>query len=148
MGRLPSRRDDGGVRVRRLHKVDDGHPPATVLVVDDDESDRSVIRAALSTDPRITVVAEAANAADAVQAARAHTLGVIVLDHVLRRGEVGIDLASELRSVAKDAHIVLCSAIDVLARAERSPAVDTMVSKHHLDRLLPTVQRLLQLPPD
>lgn len=51
-----------------------------VLVADDQRAVRAVIRALLSTDPGIEVVAEAADGAEAAELAREHRVDVVLMD--------------------------------------------------------------------
>jgi two-component system response regulator AlgR len=135
------------MKVRRLYKLEGDGPSRTVLVVDDDPKDRWAMRAVIEADPRIETIKEAATAEEAVAAAAAEPVGVFVVDHALA-GVEGLDLATRLREKSPDGRIIMCTALDIGARADQNPTVDAFVSKHQLERLLPTVQLLLRLPVD
>ncbi len=66
-----------------------------VLIADDEAMIRAGVRAVLSTDPGIDVVAEAADGHDAVELVRRHRPQVAVLD--IRMPKVnGIEAAAEI----------------------------------------------------
>jgi CheY-like chemotaxis protein len=75
---------------------------ARVLIVDDDESIRSLLKTALAADG--LQCAEAADGAEAIQAAIAHPPDVILLDLHLPRLE-GLDMMRMVHSIAKGASI-------------------------------------------
>ena len=119
-----------------------------ILVIVEDEADmRMMIRALLTTDPRIEIVGEATTAAQAIEIARSVDPGLIVLDHSIDGDVMGLEAAPLLKNVAPLAKILLFSAFDLKREAAAEPAVDEFLSKSDVRLLLPTVQRLLQLPP-
>lgn len=67
-----------------------------VLIADDEPMIRAGVRAVLSTDPEIDVVAEAADGHDAVELVRRHRPAVAVLD-IRMPGTNGIEAAAEIR---------------------------------------------------
>jgi CheY-like chemotaxis protein/anti-sigma regulatory factor (Ser/Thr protein kinase) len=77
-----------------------------VLVVDDVVEIRGMLRQALRLQGDFEVVAEAADGAEAVAAARAHQPAVIVLDLGLP-DLAGHEVVTALRAAAPDAHIVV-----------------------------------------
>ena len=119
-----------------------------VLVIVEDEDDmRVLIRGLLARDPRLEILGEATSAAEAVAAARRHGPGLIILDHFLDGPVTGLDAAPALKAVAADAKILLFSAFDLATEARRSPHVDAYLAKDQPQRLLPLAQRLLDLSP-
>jgi CheY-like chemotaxis protein len=132
------------MKVRRLHKHNQRTLPPNVALVEDDPALRRIIRAYLESDSRINVTLEAATISDAV-ARMPNDIGLVVLDHILDDDQRGFDAAQAIRSAAPDARIVMCSSTDLLHSVDLSPWVDAFIHKHHLDRLLPTVQVLLGL---
>lgn len=118
-----------------------------VLVIVEDEADvRWLIRLTLLEDPRLEIFGEAATAADAIALARNSQPGLIILDHSIEGEVMGLDAAPMLREAAPEAKILLFSAFDLAQEAQREPAVDEFLLKTNIDRLLPTVHRLLGLP--
>ncbi len=65
-----------------------------MLVVVEDEPDvRVLIRINLTSDSRIHVAGEAANAVDAIELARANSPDLIILDHQLEGELMGLEAA-------------------------------------------------------
>lgn len=119
-----------------------------LLVVVEDEVDiRLLIRMTLMADSRIELFGEAASAREAIELAKIATPGLIILDHSIEGDLMGLDAAPLLKEVAPDCKILLFTAFDLAKEAAAEPAVDMYLSKANLDRLLPTVQRMLGLPP-
>jgi DNA-binding NarL/FixJ family response regulator len=119
-----------------------------VLVVVEDEVDiRLLIRMTLLDDPRIELFGEAASAREAIELARTASPGLIILDHSIEGDIMGLQAAPLLREAAPNAKILLFTAFDLSKEAAAEPSVDAFLSKAHMDRLLPTVQELLGLPP-
>ena len=118
----------------------------TVLVVVEDDPDmRLLIRAHLSREPRIEIVGEAADAATAIELARAAQPALIVLDHSIEGDVMGLDAAPMLKKVAPTVKILLFTAYDMGAEAADEPAVDVFLPKSRIGELLPTVRTMLAL---
>ena len=121
---------------------------ARVLVVVEDEEDiRMLIRLLLRDDPRIELFGEASSAREAIELARSAHPGLIILDHSIDGDIMGLQAAPLLKEAAPDAKILLFTAFDLQKEAEAEPAVDAFLSKSNMDRLLPTVQTMLDLEP-
>jgi DNA-binding NarL/FixJ family response regulator len=121
---------------------------AKVLVIVEDEEDmRVLIRVLLTRDPRLEIMGEAASAEQAIDLARSFGPGVIVLDHLIDGPVTGLEAAPALKEAAPNAKIVLFSAYDLAVEARRSPAVDAYLAKDEPEKLLPLVLRLLDLDP-
>jgi DNA-binding NarL/FixJ family response regulator len=119
-----------------------------VLVVVEDEIDiRLLIRMTLMDDPRIELFGEAASAREAIELARSVAPGLIVLDHSIEGDIMGLDAAPLLKEAAPNAKILLFTAFDLRREAAAEPAIDAFLSKSQMEKLLPTVQSLLGLPP-
>jgi DNA-binding NarL/FixJ family response regulator len=116
-----------------------------LVIVEDDEDMRTMIRAILRADPRIEICGEATNAADAIEAARTLEPGLVVLDHSIEGDVMGLEAAALIKQVAPDTKILLFSAFDMRREAEAEPAVDEFLSKTEVGKLLRTVQRLVGL---
>jgi DNA-binding NarL/FixJ family response regulator len=117
-----------------------------VLVIVEDEADmRAVIRAMISADPRLEIVGEATNAAEAVEMARTVDPGLIILDHRIEGDVTGLQAAPMLKDVAPNAKILLFTAYDMRTAAEGEPAIDAYLRKDSIAQLLPLVQDLLGL---
>lgn len=116
-----------------------------LLIVEDDEDLRFLIRAYLRTDKRLDVVAEAASAEEGLAHARAENPHLIVLDHVLEGELMGIDAAPLFKEIAPDAKILLFTASADPDHALAQPAVDVYLMKTEISMLLKTIQALLGL---
>jgi DNA-binding NarL/FixJ family response regulator len=118
-----------------------------LVIVEDEEDMRQMIRAILNIDPRIEICGEAADAAHAIELARTLEPGLVVLDHSIEGDVMGLEAAPLIKQVAPRTKILLFSAFDMRKDAEAEPAVDEFLSKSDVRKLLPTVQRLLDLLP-
>ena len=120
----------------------------TVFVVVEDEPDmRMLIEVMLGRDPRIDLAGTAASAAEALAVLATVDVGLIVLDHGIEGDVMGLEAAPQLKAKAPNAKILLFTAFDMAAQAEREPAIDAFLRKDRIDQLLPTVQLLLGLDP-
>ncbi|WP_308342289.1 chemotaxis-specific protein-glutamate methyltransferase CheB [Roseobacter insulae] len=108
-----------------------GNPaPKKVLVVDDSRAMRAWIRAVLSADPRLEVVAEASNAVEARDFLRAHKADVVTLD-IEMPGMSGLEFLTRLMR-ARPMPVVMMSSLtaagsDAAIQALSRGAIDCMV---------------------
>lgn len=114
-----------------------------MVVVEDDEDFRQLVRLVLDADTRLALAGEAANAEEALSAARTLQPDVAILDHFIEGTVMGLDLAPLLKEVAPDMRILLFTTHDLAIEVSRQPAIDAYLRKHDLRLLLPTVQSLL-----
>ena len=85
--------------------------PVSVMVVDDDRLMREGLRAVLSSDQRIEVVAEAADGRAAVQRARHARPDVVLMD--VRMPELdGIHATAELLAAAPDSRVIILTTFE------------------------------------
>ncbi|MEV0107900.1 response regulator transcription factor [Nocardia sp. NPDC050799] len=77
-----------------------------VLIADDEPLVRAGVRTILSTDPQITVVAEAADGREAVDAVRRHRPDIAVLD-IRMPGLDGIAAAAQIRQIAPSTGLIV-----------------------------------------
>lgn len=82
--------------------------PISVLLVDDHQIVREGIRRIVELEPDIRIVAEAADAEQAVVQMRAHAPDVVLMD-IKMPGKDGIQLTREFKSVWPDARILILS---------------------------------------
>jgi DNA-binding NarL/FixJ family response regulator len=115
-----------------------------LVVVEDEEDMRLVIRLQLMADPRIEIAGEATSAAKAIELSRTLLPGLIILDHSIEGDVMGLQAAPMLKQAAPQAKILLFTAFDLKREAVAEPAVDEYLSKADLPKLLPTVQRMLE----
>ncbi len=116
-----------------------------LVVVEDDPGMRILIHDALDEDPRIQTCGDLANLDDALEAARSTQPDLMILDHFIEGDVMGLEAAPMLKKVCPGAKILLFTSHDLSVEVSREPAIDQILLKKHLDRLLPTVQALLGL---
>lgn len=111
--------------------------PRTVLIVDDDEDVRHVLRMMCEMEG-FEVVGEASNGVEAVPMALGSQPAVVILDYLMprRRGDV---TATLLRSIVPDAKIVAFSAV-LDSKPEWS---DSYLNKERISEIAPLLERLI-----
>ena len=116
----------------------DSQPSKTVLIVDDDEEIRHVLRLLCETEG-FNVVGEAANGVEAVPLALQHQPDVVILDYMLPRLD-GEGAAEILRTLTPDSKIVAFSAI-----LDRTPKwADAFLNKERIADLAPLLVTLIR----
>jgi DNA-binding NarL/FixJ family response regulator len=118
-----------------------------LVMVEDDPDYRLLIRVAIGVDPRFEMSGEAPSVETGIELAREAHPRLIILDHNLEEGMVGLSAAPKLKAAAPEAKILLFTAYDLEAEARREPAIDAYLRKDEIGKLLPTAQRLLGLEP-
>jgi DNA-binding NarL/FixJ family response regulator len=118
----------------------------TVLLIEDDDDVRLLVRLLLRPHADLELVAEAPRTEDAMDLALGPGPDVVILDHHLAGGRFGLEAAPDLKARWPAARIVLFSAVDLQERAAASPAIDGYVRKDDLHSLVPCVQRLAPEP--
>ena len=109
-------------------------PQLKVLLIDDDDSIRSLLRAALSVEDGFGEVREASNGWDAVSIASEFAPDVILLDYWMPAMD-GRETAEVLRSLHPDARIVAFSGVleskpewaDEYVVKGRAPGIDRVI---------------------
>jgi CheY-like chemotaxis protein len=110
---------------------------ATVLIVDDDEETRHVLRLLFESEG-MDVVAEAANGVEAVTFALKHQPDFVILDYRLPRLD-GEGAAEILRALAPTSRIVAFSAL-----LDRKPDwADAFLNKDRISELMPLLRTFL-----
>jgi YesN/AraC family two-component response regulator len=110
----------------------------TVLIVDDDEEIRHVLRLLCEAD-NLTVVGEAANGAEAVPLALNHQPDIVILDYKLPKLD-GEGAAEILRAVVPGTKIVAFSAF-----LERQPQwADAYLNKDRIAELMPLLRSFIR----
>ena len=126
---------------------DDAVRPTVLVVVEDEEDMRFMIRITLAQDPRLNLLGETATAEEAIELARGLQPGAVVLDHQLDGKLTGMEAAPLIKAAAPNAKILLFTAFDLEREAEADPSVDAFLRKDGVKHLLATVDRLLGLEP-
>ena len=121
-------------------KVSSDNPTAegTVLIVDDDEEIRHVLRMLCETEG-LKVIGEAANGVEAVPLALQHQPDIVILDYMLPRLD-GEGAAEILRTLTPESKIVAFSAI-----LDRQPKwADAYLNKERIGDLAPLLSTLIR----
>lgn len=138
-------------------------PPITVLIVDDHPVVRAGLKAMLDGREGLTVVADAADGAEAIELAATHEPDVVLCDLRLGEGIDGVAVAKSLRAgKSKRPHVVILTTFDLDADIVRaveagasgyllkdspsSAIVQAIIEAHHGDTVLDraTSQRYIQ----
>ena len=117
----------------------DGSKKKTVLIVDDDEEIRHVLRLLCETDGALDVVGEADNGVVAIPLALKHQPDFVILDYRLPRLD-GEGAAEILRAVTPSSKIVAFSAI----LAEQPPWADAFLNKERITELMPMLRSFVR----
>lgn len=113
-----------------------------VLVADDEPMIRAGVRAVLSTDPDIEVVAEAADGREAVELVRLHRPDVAVLDVRMPRTN-GIDAAAEIGRIAPATGVIMLTTFgedDYILRALGCGAAGFLIKSGEPEELVAGVR--------
>jgi len=124
----------------------DAAPALKVLIVDDEELARLRLRGLVNDnpEPRAEVVAEAANAAQALVYLADRACDVVLLD-IQMPGRDGMQLAAELRAMARPPAVVFVTAhAEHALRAFELEAVDYLTKPVKRERLQAALQRVAQ----
>jgi DNA-binding NarL/FixJ family response regulator len=117
----------------------------SVLVADDDDDIRLLLRVILGHECDFEVVAEAATPDECVQMAQQHHPAVIVIDHEFRGYATGADTAPTLRAICPNALIIMFSAYDSLRNElSNKTGIDGFVLKTDVSRLPNTLRDMLR----
>jgi DNA-binding NarL/FixJ family response regulator len=117
------------------------------LVVEDEPDMQTMIRLLLTRDPRLASVGSASSAETALELLDRVEPSLIILDHSIEGGVLGLEAAPMLKRKAPHAKILLFTAFDMRKEATEEPAVDAYLRKDRFEQLLPTALQLLALEP-
>jgi DNA-binding NarL/FixJ family response regulator len=99
-----------------------GSVPVRVLICDDNEPLRELLRAVIGLRPSLRVVGEAGDGNEAVVEAKRLQPDIIILDLAMPR-RTGLDALPELRQVAPAAEIIVYSGFSATSVAEEAIAL-------------------------
>ena len=111
--------------------------PKKIMVVDDEEGVRSLLKLLFARDPQFTVVAEAEDGVEALSLAMQHHPDYVILDYSMPRMN-GEEAARVLRGMQSHLCIVAFSSIVT----DRPEWADAHLSKEDFAELLPLLQKL------
>src|SRR5581483_6531299 len=109
---------------------------SVLVVVEDEEDMRFMIRVTLSRDPRLVLLGEAATAEEAIELARGLQPGAVVLDHQLDGKLTGLEAAPLIKAAAPNSKILLFTAFDLEREAQEDPSVDAYLRKDGVKHLV------------
>lgn len=115
-----------------------GDPRPTVLIVDDDEEIRHVLRLLCDADG-MEVIGEATNGVEAIALAMKHRPNFVILDYRLPRLD-GEGAAEILRAITPDTRIVAFSAF----LAETPTWADAYLNKDRISELMPLLRTFIR----
>jgi len=120
--------------------------PVKILVVEDDEPTRDLIRECLARDPTLVVVAETADGSEAAALARRHLPDVVLMDLSLP-GMNGLKATRQIKKLCPNTEVIILtnySFADLKDRARESPEMiqsAAFLSKTEISaRLLATIR--------
>jgi DNA-binding NarL/FixJ family response regulator len=123
------------------------HVTNRILIADDDDDVRLLLRVVLGHEADFEIVGEAATPDDALALATQHQPHAIIIDHEFRGYATGAETAPLLRRECPETIIVMFSAYDALrSELQGSANVDAFVLKTDIMTLPATVRTLLQKP--
>ncbi len=111
--------------------------PKKILVVDDEEGVRSLLKVMFSSDPEFDIVAEAEDGVEALSLAMQHHPDYVILDYSMPRMN-GEEAARVLRGIQRHLCIVAFSSV-VTNKPEWA---DAHLSKEEFNELLPLLKSL------
>lgn len=121
---------------------------SALMIVEDDEDIRSLIRMLFKREPQFAVVCQVESAEEGIEFAKSAEIGLIVLDHGLTGELTGLAAAPLLKAVAPEAKIILFTADPGLRnQAATEAAIDGFLVKTEFSQLVPTALRVCNLQP-
>ena len=116
---------------------------ARILVIDDEEMLRLIIRAML--EPLGHQVVDAADGSTGVQLYRQHPADIVIVDFLIP-GKDGIEVLKDLRADFPDVKIIAMTGHDpdILPLAVRMGASHTLKKPFRMDKLLDAIQELTE----
>ena len=111
--------------------------PKKIMVVDDEEGVRALLKVMFSRDPQFTIVAEAEDGVEALTLAMQHHPDYVILDYSMPRMN-GEEAARVLRQMQSHLCIIAFSSIVT----ERPEWADAHITKENFNDLLPLLQKL------
>ncbi len=114
-------------------------------VIEDDPDLQLLIQLKFNVDSRLKFAGAATNSIDAIELVRSTNCKVLILDHFIEGQIMGLHAAPLIKAANPDIKIILFTSHDLAIEASREPAIDAYLQKKNLNKLLPTVLRLLRM---
>lgn len=116
--------------------------PIRILLIDDHVVMRAGLRMLINSQPGLSVVGEAATAAEGLEAARREQLDIILLDLDLGK-ERGLDILPQLRAAAGDARVIVLTGMrdsEEHLQAIRLGALGLVLKEHMVGDLVTAIR--------
>lgn len=124
--------------------------PATILIVDDDQGFREMVKRLLEREPGVSVVGEAGDGEEAVRLARELQPDVILMDIAMPRVD-GLEATRRIKAERPEAKVIILMIHNEEAyrRAAAESGADVFLPKKTLmANLLPTIRRIMGGEPE
>lgn len=124
--------------------------PATILIVDDDQGFREMVKRLLEREPGVSVVGEAGDGEEAVRLARELQPDVILMDIAMPRVD-GLEATRRIKAERPEAKVIILTIHNEEAyrRAAAESGADVFLPKKTLMAdLLPTIRRIMGGEPE
>lgn len=119
--------------------------PVTILIVDDDQGFREMVKRLLEREPEVSVVGEAGDGEEAVQRARELRPDVILMDIAMPRVD-GLEATRRIKAERPETKVLILTIHNEEAyrRAAQASGADVFLPKKTLMAdLLPAIRRLM-----
>lgn len=119
--------------------------PVTILIVDDDQGFREMVKRLLEREPEVSVVGEAGDGEEAVQRARELRPDVILMDIAMPRVD-GLEATRRIKAERPETKVLILTIHNEEAyrRAAQESGADVFLPKKTLMAdLLPAIRRLM-----
>ncbi len=112
-------------------------------VIEDNHDFQLLIQLKLKGEPRLKFGGAATNAIEAVELVRSTDCKLLILDHFIEGEIMGLAAAPLIKAANPEIKIILFTSHDLASEASREPTIDAYLQKKDLNKLLPTILRLL-----
>ncbi len=116
-------------------------------IIEDNHDFQLLIQLKIEGESRLKFDRTSTTAAEGIEHARNTNCKLIILDHFIDGEIMGLQAAPLIKAVNPDIKIILFTSHDLALEASREPAIDAYMQKRDLNKLLPTMLRLLGLEP-
>ncbi len=112
-------------------------------IIEDDLDLQMLIQLKFKGEPRLKFCGAASSAIDGIKLVRETDCKVLILDHFIDGAIMGLAAAPLIKAANPEIKIILFTSHDLAVEASRESAIDAYLQKKDLNKLLPTVLRLL-----
>lgn len=115
-----------------------------VLVVDDEDDLRTLVRVTLEYEDGVEVIADAATPAEALELADRVSPDLVILDQLLGGPVTGLQVAGRLHAAHPETRVIMFSAAQDVIDLRDHVGVDAVLAKMDIGELPAVVRRVLQ----